>query len=314
MEQTWLVAAEWIALALIASVLAIRTRISVALMEICMGVLAGNLLGLTTVPWTDFLAGFGAILLTFLAGAEVEPAVMKRYFKEAISIGLLSFFAPFLGAMAYAYYVAGWTLQGSQIAGIALSTTSVAVVYAVMVETGLNHTGLGKIILAACFITDLGTVVALGILCANYNAWLALFIVLTPAALAILPRLSRWVFVKAGNPVSEPEVKFVFLILFGLGGLAAMARSEAVLPAYLVGLVLAGTFLNNKVLVQRMRSIAFAILTPCYFIKAGLYISLPAVINGAGLIGILFLVKTGCKVVGVWPLTRTFRFVSREGW
>jgi len=313
-EQTWPVAAEWVALALMASVLAIRIRISVALMEIFVGVLAGNFLGLTTMPWIDFLAGFGAIVLTFLAGAEIEPEVMKRYFKEAISIGVISFLAPFLGAMAYAYYVAGWTLQAAQIAGIALSTTSVAVVYAVMLETGLNNTPLGKTILAACFITDLGTVVALGILFANYNAWLAVFLGVTAVTLVILPRLSRWVFARAGNPVSEPEVKYVFLILFALGGLAAMARSEAVLPAYLVGLVLAGTFLDNKVLVQRMRSTAFSMLTPFYFIKAGLYVSLPAVLSGAGLIAILFLVKTGCKVVGVWPLARAFRFGRRENW
>ncbi|MGH8057790.1 MAG: cation:proton antiporter, partial [Candidatus Entotheonellia bacterium] len=221
---------------------------------------------------------------------------------------------PFLGAMAYAYYVAGWTLQGAQIAGIALSTTSVAVVYAVMLETGLNNTPLGKTILAACFITDLGTVVALGILFANYNTWLAVFLGVTAVALVILPRLSRWVFARAGNPVSEPEVKYVFVILFALGGLAAMARSEAVLPAYLVGLVLAGTFLDNKILVQRMRSTAFSMLTPFYFIKAGLYVSLPAVLSGAGLIAILFLVKTGCKVIGVWPLARAFRFGRREEW
>ena len=141
-----------------------------------------------------------------------------------------------------------------------------------------------------------------------------MFLVATAVALAILPRLSRWVFAKAGNPVSEPEVKYVFLVLFFLGGLAATARSEAVLPAYLVGLVLAGTFVENKVLVQRMRSIAFSILTPFYFIKAGLYVSLPAVLSGAGLIAILFLVKTICKVVGVWPLARVFRFGRREGW
>lgn len=117
-----------------------------------------------------------------------------------------------------------------------------------------------------------------------------------------------------GNPVSEPEVKYVFLILFFLGGLATMTRSEAVLPAYLVGWVLAGTFMENKMLVQRMRSTAFSILTPFYFIKAGLYVSLPAVLSGAGLIALLFLVKTGCKVIGVWPLARAFRFGRREGW
>lgn len=43
-----------------------------------------------------------------------------------------------------------------------------------MVETGYNQTELGKIILAACFINDIGTVLALGLIFANYNVYLVL--------------------------------------------------------------------------------------------------------------------------------------------
>ena len=82
--------------------------------------------------------------------------------RETGVIGLVSFGAPFLGCAAYAYYVLGWSSQASWLTGVALSTTSVAVVYAVMLELGLNSTGFGKAVLAACFVTDLGTVVALG--------------------------------------------------------------------------------------------------------------------------------------------------------
>jgi Kef-type K+ transport system membrane component KefB len=69
--------------------------------------------------------------------------------------------------------------------------------------------------------------------------------------------------------VSEPEVKFLFLVLLLLGGLAQVAKSEAVLPAYLVGLVIAGVFVRDRILMERMRTIAFTLLTPMYFIKAG---------------------------------------------
>jgi Kef-type K+ transport system membrane component KefB len=77
--------------------------------------------------------------------------------------------------LAYAHYLLGWSWPEAQIAAIALSTTSVAVVYAVMVETGFNRTEIGKIILAGCFVNDVGTVLALGVVFANYNVWLALF-------------------------------------------------------------------------------------------------------------------------------------------
>ena len=195
--------------------------------------------------------------------------------------------------MVVAYYVVGWNLQAAQIAGIALSTTSVAVVYAVMVETGLNRTEIGKLILAACFITDLGTVLALGILFANFNLWLVVFVVVTVATLAVLPFATRYVLAHWGGRISEPEVKFIFFVLFALGGLATIAGSEAVLPAYLVGLVIAGVFMHNRVLVDRMRSIAFALLTPFYFLKAGSLISLPALLTwtSIGLVALFLLTK-----------------------
>jgi Kef-type K+ transport system membrane component KefB len=311
--NVWLVASVWMALALVASLASIRLGISVALTEILVGVLAGNFLGLHTTPWIDFLATFGSGLLTFLAGAEIDPDSLRRHLKPALVVGTVGFFAPFLAAGAFAYWVAHWERHAAFIAGISLSTTSVAVVYAVMVETGLNRTEIGKLILAACFVNDFGTVLALGIIFANFNGWLALFVAVMAVVLWQLPRLTRLVIRRVGHRVSEPEVKFIFLVLFALGGLAQVAKSEAVLPAYLVGLVIAGVFVRDRVLMDRMRSIAFVMLTPFYFIKAGLFVALPAVIAGALLIVALLVMKMAAKFVGIWPLTRIFAFERREG-
>jgi len=114
-----------------------------------------------TSEWITFLAGTGSILLTFLAGAELDPRVFRRKWREATVIGLIGFFAPFFGATAVARFLLGWDARASWLAGVALSTTSVAVVYAVMLELGFNRTDFGKAILVACFINDLGTVVGL---------------------------------------------------------------------------------------------------------------------------------------------------------
>ncbi|MHB8068068.1 MAG: cation:proton antiporter [Desulfobaccales bacterium] len=318
MEQVWYTAAAWIGLALLASLISIRVGISVALVEIFVGFVAGNCgayLGTTIFQpnaWINFLAGFASVVLTFLAGAEIEPEAFRRQLIPTLAIGFVSFLFPFLGAMAYAYYVSGWNLQAAQIAGIALSTTSMAVVYAVMVETGLNETELGKLILSACFITDLGTVLALGLIFAQYDYWLIIFVVVTALALWRLPAFSRWFFAKWGGRVSEPEIKFIFLVLSALGALAVTARSEAVLPAYLFGMVVAGLFTHNKVLIFRMRSIVFALLTPFFFLKAGTLVALPALIAGFSLLVVLFGVKMATKLLGVWPLCRAFKIPPRE--
>lgn len=301
-------------MALAASLISIRIGISVALVEILVGVLAGNFLGIhETTQWIDFLAMLGSGVLTFLAGAEIDPASLKANFKASLVIGVLSFAIPFVIVWVFAQYVFGWGLQQAQIAGIALSTTSVAVVYAVMIEKKLSDTSMGKMILAACFITDFGTVLALGVLFANFNLWMLVFIVVMCVVLWFMPKWTKYLIGHLGaNKVSQPEVKFILLILFFLGGLATTAKSEAVLPAYLIGLVVAGVFVRDKTLVDRMRTIAFTIFTPFYFMKAGLYVSLPLIWVSLGIIILFLVIKIVTKVVGVYPLARIFQMRKKE--
>ncbi len=313
MDNVWLASALWIGLALAASLISIWAAISVALIEIMVGAVAGNVIGLPLSPWVNYLAGFGAILLTFLAGTEVDADVVRRNFGASVGVGFVSFLAPYLGCLLAARYLLGWSWPEAQIAGIALSTTSVAVVYAVMVETGLNKTELGKIILAACFVTDLGTVLALGIVFANFNIWLLGFAAATGVAAWLLPKYAPWFFTKAGHRVSEPQIKFVLLVLFLLGGIATSVGSEAVLPAYIVGMVLAPAFQHEHELAHRMRVMAFAILTPFYFLKAGSLIEFKALVAAAGLIALFLGLKMLTKFVGILPLTRVFRFKRRDG-
>jgi Kef-type K+ transport system membrane component KefB len=325
MESSWGIATVWMGLALLASFLSIRFKLSVALVEILVGIAAGNLAllldhaqvfglhwQLKANEWITFLAGFGSILLTFMAGAEIEPTVLRKFLKESMGIGVASFAAPFVGAMLYARYASGWDWDAAMICGIALSTTSVAVVYAVMIETGLNETDFGKLILAACFITDFGTVVALGACFANYDRSLLLFVVVAAVVLWLAPRFVRWFFTRFGAHVSEPGVKMVFFVLFGLGALATLSKSEAVLPAYMVGLALAGVFAQQRDTIRRLRTTVFAFLTPFYFLNAGMKVYAPALWTGLGLITALLLVKLATKMIGVWPLTRLFRFGVRE--
>jgi Kef-type K+ transport system membrane component KefB len=310
-EQLWWEASIWILLALVSSLLSLKIGISVALVEIIVGIIAGNTIHPNITPWVKFLSSFGAVILTFLAGAELERDVIKKYWKESLIFGLIGFFAPFIGAWLIAQFILGWELKQAQLAGIALSTTSVAVVYAVMVETGLNEKPLGKIILAACFVNDLGTVIALGLLFTKINITLIIFTVATILAIIILPKFSEIYFRVVKNHPSEPEVKFIFLTLSLFGLFAVKSGSEAVLPAYLIGAALANLFLENRELVKRMRATTIAILTPFYFLKAGSLVNLQAILTQIGALTVLFFAKVISKFVGLYPAGVAFRFRTK---
>jgi len=311
MEQIWWDASVWVALALISSLISLKIGISVALVELIVGILAGNSFHPQISEWINFLASFGAVVLTFLAGAELESQTLKRFWKESLVLGVIGFFAPFALAWIAAQFVLGWDIRAAQIAGIAMSTTSVAVVYAVMVETGLNETAIGKLILAACFVDDLGTVIALGLLFTSFGTWFWIFVGLTALALFFLPRITAHYLKKVNAHSSEPEVKYIYLILLLLAYLAVRGGSEGVLPAYLVGMVLADTFLGNRELIRRMRATTFALLTPFYFLKAGSLVDLKAVMTGFGLVVIFFLAKSCAKFLGLYPAGVLFRFTTK---
>jgi glutathione-regulated potassium-efflux system ancillary protein KefC len=320
MTDVWTLAALWLALALIATLFAIWLRVSTALTEIIVGTIAqfilGGLIGAdvlgTSEAWVKFLAGLGAIVLTFLAGAELDPIVFRRNWKEATAVGLIGFFAPFFGCAAAAYWILGWGPLQSWLAGVALSTTSVAVVYAVMLEYGFNKTDYGKIVLAACFINDLGTVLALGFIFAPFTIKTFIFAAVAIAIFVVLPWLTPRLFRLYGNRPSELEAKYLLFLLFGLGALAAWADSEAVLPAYIVGMVLAGTVGKDHALIRRLRTLTLGLLTPFYFIRAGSFVSIPALVAAPLAFIVLLLGKMVTKFVGVYPVTKVFGSPQKE--
>ena len=322
MEQAYVVAAVWLALAVISTVVASHLRISMALAEICVGMLAAlaadrwigpDALG-ANLDWLRFIASVGAVLLTFLAGAELDPAAMRSKLKEVVAVGLFGFVAPFLGCTAIARFVLGWDSSASWLAGIALSTTSVAVVYAVMLEFGFNKTEFGKGILGACFVNDLGTVIALGLVFAPFTYRTAVFIGASALLLGLLPPITSRLIVWYGNRTAAIRTKWILLVLLALGALALWAGSEAVLPAYISGMLLAKTVGRDHFYIRRLRTLTIGFLTPFYFLRAGSLVSLPALASAPLVFLALFAGKSASKILGLVPVVGMFREHGKEKW
>ncbi len=313
MEENFALATQWFLLALVAAVLSVKLGISVALMEIAVGVVGGNAFQIEITPWVTFLAGIAAVLLTFMAGTEIDPVQLRKNLKESLLVGIMSFLLPFIGGFFFASEILGWDLNAAKIAGIALSTTSVAVVYAVMLESGLSKTKLGQSILASCFVTDIGTVLALGLLFTGFSIKIVYFTVIMVFAVMAIGRFAKYFFACFSGRVSEPDIKFVFVILFFLAWVALECGSEAVLPAYIMGLAMAGFFKKYKETLAKMRAIVFSVFNPFYFMKAGALVSLGALSSMWTAVAMLLLLKMVTKFIGVFPMTRLFQHGGRVG-
>jgi Kef-type K+ transport system membrane component KefB len=297
-------------LVLIASLISLRVGVSVAIIEILLGVISGNL-GLGTEDWMVYLANFGGIILTFLAGTEIDTKMMKENFKECFLIGSFSFLAPFSGIFLYTYYVSHWSLQASLIGGTALSTTSLAVVYSVLVETGLSKTVIGKKIMSATFITDMGTALALSVLFIKPNLYTLLFVVVSTVLIVLVYRYSLFVLrnPRWADKVIEPEIKFIFLVLLAFIYFAKLGDGHAVLPAFILGMLVSKHFQEQRKTVavrNKLRTVAYAIVTPIFFIVGGMKISIPLILSAFGLFMILFAVKIVMKFAGVWFFAKRY--------
>jgi len=322
MEQMFTVAALWLGLAVLSTIIAYHLKISIALIEICVGVavaaVANHFIGADALgsnqEWLRFLAATGAVLLTFLAGAELDPKVIASKKKEVFVVGLIGFLAPFLGCAAVARYLLHWTSQASWLAGVALSTTSMAVVYAVMLEMGFNKTEFGKGILGACFINDLGTVIALGLIFAPFTYRTVIFVAASAVTLAVFPFVTKLLTRVYGNRTAAVRAKWVVFVLFGLGALALWSGSEAVLPAYVAGMLLAEFATREHHWVRRMRTLTVGFLTPFYFLRAGSLVSVPTLIAAPAVFLVLFAGKSIAKIFGLYPVIAIFRKEHSERW
>ena len=213
-----------------------------------------------------------------------------------------------------AYWVLGWNGQASLLAGVALSTTSMAVVYSVMLETGFNRTGFGKGILGSCFINDLGTVIMLGLLFAPFTYKTIVFIAATVVVCVVLPFTINHMTRIYGHRTAAIRTKLIMVVLLGLGALAYWAGSEAVLPAYIVGIVLAGGAAQDHHWIRRLRTLTVGFLTPFYFLRAGTLVSVSAVAAAPFVVLALFAGKVGAKIFGLFPVVSRFRRERNERW
>src|SRR5437763_132982 len=291
---------------LLASMVSVEAGLSVALIELLAGFVLGNALSLDVPSWLGFIGTFAGVVLTFLAGAEVDVPQFRREWKASLSIGFVSFFAPFAVVVLRTYSGLGWNHRQAEIGGLALSTTSLAVVYAVLVETGLNRELVGKRLMSATFVTDIATVAGLTILFAKPTVWILPFAAVSVALIFGLPYMARHFFPRYGNRVIEPEIKLVFACLFLLMWLGARANSQAALPAFVLGLVMSRFFASHRLEQDRLRVVSFAFLTPFFFLKGGLNVSTSALWANLGILGMLVAAKMGPKLIGVYPLARRF--------
>jgi glutathione-regulated potassium-efflux system ancillary protein KefC len=289
---------------IIAGIIAIRAKISSSIIEVMLGVILANVLSVKIESWLDFLATFGGLTLTFLAGAEVESKLLKRKAKASGIIGSLAFVAPLIAEIVFISLVTNWAWPTKFAMSLALTTTSVAVVYAVLTEYEIMKTDLGRTIVAVTFVNDILVIIGISFIQPSFSIVTAVFLLILPVLVFVIPRLMNNLILKFGKRAIEIEVRFIFAALFIVSFFSDKASMQAVFGAFVLGLIFASSLQKHQEIMGKMRTITFTILSPAFFVKAGMMISAVAVVQGAALILGLLAVKLASKFGGCYLLCR----------
>ena len=299
-------------LVFISSLISVRLGLSVSIIEILFGVIAGNLGIIHSETWMLFIASFGGILLTFLSGTEIDVNLMRKKLKETVLIGFLSFLIPFILIFSVVHFLIGWNLVASLLAGTALSETSIAVVYSTLLQQDLFKYDIGKILMGTTFVTNICTAIALSILFTKPNLYIFVFYVVSILLLIFAFKYSYKFLVNSKilkDKILEIEIKYIFLLLFILMFFAAWGGGQAILPVFILGMLLSNTLnenSNGQKAKERIKTVAFAVITPVFFIIGGMKVSIPLIIGGLGIFILIFAFRQLAKFVGVYFVTKRY--------
>jgi glutathione-regulated potassium-efflux system ancillary protein KefC len=283
----------------VAGLLTLEFRISSAIVEVIAGVLLSLAVDVRPLGWLAFLAQWGVLGLMFMAGFEVDPRVLARRWRASLGLGIVSFGAPLAGVYGVARGWLGLSPQVAGILGIGLSTTSLALVYQFLREREALAGEDGQIVFAAAMVVDVLSMVALAVVLGDLGWATAIAGVVAIPVFVGLPRLGHWVFARYGGSPVEFELRFLLLVLVGLGFLAEHVGIHAAIISFLAGLILSEVVQDHEALEDKLKGVVFSLLAPVFFLRAGTQIDLRGIDAGTlATTGALLVTAVGLKYAG----------------
>jgi glutathione-regulated potassium-efflux system ancillary protein KefC len=261
------------------AVLSFETRISSTILEVAAGIgLVWFFPEIGKLDWLTFLSHLGMLGLMFMVGFEIDVRRLRQTWRTSVAIGASALSLPAIG----------------------VSTTSLAIVYNALKERGTLATGEGQIIIAIASVIDVLAKVLLALLMGDLGWGTAIFLALMVPALLGLPRFGRWIFRRYSNSLVEIDLRFMLVVLIGVGFVAeSVGGIHPAMVAFAVGVVMSGAADGHDMLEQKLKGIVFSLLAPVFFLHAGTQIDLrDLTFDVVGTAAALLVITSVLKYVG----------------
>jgi Kef-type K+ transport system membrane component KefB len=288
------------AVLILAGWLALELGISSAITEIVAGVLLGYFIAdVGKLDWLEFMAHFGLLGLMFMAGFEVDVRRLRTTWKSSAGIGVVSLAVPFAAVFIVCYYGFGLETKVAALAGIGLSTTSLALVYHTLRDRNLLGEPIGQTLLGGATVVDVLSMVALAILLGEAGWGTLVFLIFFVPTVIGLPQAGAWLFRRYKGNVVEFELRFILTLLIGMGFMATNVGVHPAIIGFAVGLILSELVQGHEELEEKLKGIVFSFFAPIFFLDAGTRLDVSLVDFGViRMAAALFVVACGMKYLG----------------
>lgn len=295
-----------IGLIIFAGLVAIKLNLTSAIFEIIAGCIAVNFFNFSSVEVINVLADFGILALMFFAGLEIDFDVLKKNAKSSMVIGSASFLSPFLAVYFITLHFLNFSFEQALLTGIALSTTSMAIVYPMLLKSKERLDDTGKKILSAAMVVDILSMIALSLLFSDLTILAIGFILAFTIFSYFVPSLGKKIFSHYKGNAVEFEFKIILFLILGIGIAGEAIGIETVLLAFILGIITSGVIVGHVKLWDKLRGITFGFLAPIFFFKVGTAVNLAALYENTILILLFVIICFTSKCMGTYITTKKY--------
>jgi len=280
--------------------------IPIAIGEFIAGIVGELIFGVSRTPWLEFLSELGLISLMFLAGFEIDLPTLRRNKYRSVVVGGISFFTPFALIYLLCTFL-GISFVSSVLMGIALSTTSLAIVFPILREKGLLEEESGQLFLASAMVVDVISMLMISLVFYHFSIMSILILVLVILALFFIKKMVFPIFERYKGNRSEFELKFLLLIILAFAFLSQGAGMHEAVISFILGILFSDIDPEHEVIIDKLNSVVFSLLAPVFFFQAGTMIQIGKInFYVAGLFIIFLSLSVIGKFAGTYLPLRLF--------
>lgn len=283
---------------------------------------------INTVGW------IGVAFLLVLTGFETDLKLVRQQGRSSMLVSIGGLAVPFAAGIAVGLLMPG-SLRGEGstttafvlFIAVSLSISSLPVIAKILGELGLMRRNFAQITVAVGMVNDLIGWLALGIIATlGRTSELSVSTVAFPLiAIAVILLLAFTVGQRGVDGLlrrarrrggtGADALGMTLIITFAFAVATQLARSDAVLGAYIAGILVGRSRFFQERTRKQLQSVNAAVFAPVFFATAGLRVDLSSLAGREALTwaGIILAVAVLTKVVGAYGAARVAKLSNREG-